>query len=117
MTEEKWTDLIENLREKFQIVEENETPDILADDLGNEIRGVKQRVVFIAPQGKMLVTRTTRPAIIDKKSHYHKTQGGGALTEYVTSDTETTSRLNVFSWDEASGDWREIDLKGDTVSF
>lgn len=117
MTEEKWTNLVENLREKFEIAEEDEEPDTLTDDLGNEIKGTKQRVVFIAPQGKMLVTRTTRPAIIDKKSHYHKTQGGGALTEYVTSETETTSRLNVFTWDEIAGDWHEIDLKGDSISF
>ena len=117
MTDEKWTELVENIREKFQIVEENEEPDILKDDVGNEIKGTKQTVIFIGSQGKIMVTRTTRPAIIDKRSHYHKTQGGGALTEFIASDTELTQKLRVYTWDETAGDWQELDLKGDKISF
>ena len=63
----------------------------MVDDVGNEIKGEKESLVFNGPAGKMMVIHTKRPVIIDKKQHYHKTQAGKALTEYIASDTEFTS--------------------------
>lgn len=117
MTDEKWDDLKENVREKFGILEERTEPDIMTDDIGQEIKGEKDIIVFKGPMGKMMVTRTKRPVILDKKSHYHKTQAGKALTEYIVSDTEFTSNVEAFTWDDLAGDWKELDLKGGTISF
>ncbi len=117
MTDDKWEDLKENVREKFGIIEEKSKPDIMTDDLGNEIKGEKEIIVFDGPMGKMMVTKTKRPVIIDKKSHYHKTQAGKALTEYVVSDTEFTSKVEAFTWDDIAQDWEVIDTRGDSISF
>jgi len=117
MTDEKWQDLKDNIKEKFGILEENTEPDIMTDDLGNEIKGTKETVVFNGPAGKMMVAHIKRPVILDKKSHYHKTQAGKALTEYVVSDTELTSRVEAFTWDEIAQDWKEIDTRGESISF
>ncbi len=117
MTDEKWEDLKENIREKFKVLEEKTEPDIMTDDIGNEIKGEKDIIIFEGPAGKMKVTKTKRPVILDKKSHYHKTQAGKALIEYIVSDTEFTNKLEVFSWDELAQKWKEIDTRGGSISF
>ncbi len=117
MTDDRWQDLKDSIKEKFGILEEGSEPDIMADDVGNEIKGVREFVVFNGPGGKMKVERTKRPMIIEKKQHYHKTQAGKALTEYVVSDTETTQKTEVFTWDDLAGEWKEIDTRGDSISF
>lgn len=117
MTDEKWQDLKDLVREKFEIIEEKNEPDIMTDDIGNEIKGEKDILIFNGPMGKMMVSMTKRPVILDKKSHYHKTQAGKALTEYVVSDTELTSRVEAFTWDDLAQDWEEIDTRGGSISF
>ncbi|RJO59964.1 hypothetical protein C4544_06355 [candidate division WS5 bacterium] len=117
MTDEKWDDLKENVREKFGLLEERTEPDVMTDDIGQEIKGEKDIIVFNGPMGKMMVTRTKRPVILDKKSHYHKTQAGKALTEYIVSDTEFTSNVEAFIWDDLADDWKGLDLRGGTISF
>lgn len=117
MTDEKWEDLKENIREKFTILEEKSEPDVMTDDLGNEIKGTKESIVFIGPFGKMLAERTTRPVILDRKTHYRKTQTGKALVEYIVSDTEFTHKINLYKWDDTKQDWGEIDVREDKISF
>ena len=58
MTDEKWEDLKENIRDKFGVLEERTEPDIITDDIGNEIKGKKDIIVFNGPMGKMMVTMT-----------------------------------------------------------
>lgn len=118
MTDEKWEDLKNNIRDKFEVLEESSKPDVMTDDLGNEIEGTKDTVVFKGPMGKMKVERTIRPVILGKKSHYNKTQAGKALIEYIVSDTETTSKVSASVWDEISADWNELDTRGEgKISF
>ena len=117
MIDDKWEDLKDNLRQKFEVLEELTEPDIMTDDLGNEIKGTKDIVVFNGPQGKMMLTRLVRPTILDKKSHYHKTQGGGALIEYIVSETETTSKLNLYTFNDISGEWAELKTDPGRLNF
>lgn len=117
MTDDKWEDLKDSVREKFEVLEEKNELDIMTDDIGNEIKGEKDIIIFNSPMGKMMVTKTKRPVILDKKSHYHKTQAGKALTEYIVSDTEFTNKIEAFTWDDIAQDWKEIDTRGDKISF
>ncbi|MDO8507804.1 MAG: hypothetical protein Q7S53_04550 [bacterium] len=117
MTDDKWLDLKDSVREKFEVLEEKTEADIMTDDIGNEIKGEKDILVFNSPMGKMMVTKIKRPVILDKKSHYHKTQAGKALTEYIVSDTEFTNKIEAFTWDDIAGDWKEIDTRGESISF
>lgn len=117
MTDEKWQDLKDSVREKFEVLEEKSEPDITTDDVGNEIKGEKDILIFNGPTGKMMVIKVKRPVILDKKSHYHKTQAGKALTEYIVSDTDFTNRVEAFTWDDIAQDWKEINTRGDSISF
>lgn len=117
MTDDKWQDLKDSIREKFEVLEEKTEADVMTDDVGNDINGEKDSIVFNGPMGKMMVVKIKRPAILDKKSHYHKTQAGKALTEYIVSDTEFTNRIEAYTWDEIAQDWNEIDTRGESISF
>lgn len=117
MTDDKWLDLKESVRERFEILEEKTESDIMTDDIGKEIKGEKDILVFNGPAGKMMIQKIKRPVILDKKSHYHKAQAGKALTEYIVSDTEFTNRVEAFTWDEIAQDWKEIDTRGGSISF
>lgn len=118
MNDEKWEDLKNNVKDKFGIIEEKTEADDMTDDVGNEIKGTKDILIFNGPLGKMMVARTTRPVILDKKSHYHKTQAGKALIEYVVSDTEFTHTIEASTWDDLKNDWEKIDTRGDgKISF
>ena len=70
---------------------------------------VTESVVWQSPQGRMKLTRTTRPLVVDKKLHYSHRIGGGSSVEYVYSKTESTSRIRLFKWSERLNDWEEID--------
>lgn len=117
MNQEKWDDLRENIREKFEILEEKTEPDTMTDDLGNEIKGEKDSIVFNGSMGKMMVVRTTKPVVLDRKMHYNKTQAGKALVEYIVSDTDFTNKINIYTWDDIAQDWKELDVREDKISF
>lgn len=111
MQDEKWADLTDNIETNFKILERHTEDDVFEDDVGNQFKGTKDIVIFEGPLGKTKVERTNRPVILDKKTHYHKTAGGGAKIEYVVSETEFTHRIKAYRWNENLGDWEEVEAK------
>jgi len=102
MNDQRWEEVLRRLEKQFGQLEFDETED-------EETRAVVESVVWQSPQGKMKLTRTTRPLVVDKKLHYSSRTGGGSYVEYVYSDTETSSRVRLFRWSEAVSDWEEVD--------
>ena len=102
MNDQRWEEVLRRLDKQFGQLEFDETED-------EETRAVVESVVWQSPQGKMKLTRTTRPLVVDKKLHYSNRSGGGSYVEYVYSDTETSSRVRLFRWSEAMSDWGELD--------
>lgn len=118
MNDERWENLKETLRDKFSDLAEKTEDATTEDDLGNKIEGKKEILEFTSPDlGALRIERLTRPMIIDKKSHYHRTAGGGAQIEYILDPEEKTHKISVFKKDEFSEDWQPMDLPTERLSF
>ncbi|MCD4760694.1 hypothetical protein K8R42_02235, partial [bacterium] len=61
MTNERWQEILANLRENFNISDEYE------EDMDP---GTAEAVEFEGPQGKMKVRFVTKPKLLDKKTSY-----------------------------------------------
>lgn len=115
MTDEKWQDLKQNIKEKFDVTEENEET-IQKDDVGNEIIGHLERLTFETPLGDFKLEREVKPKILDKKVHYSHTAGAKGLVEYILSPDETTQKMTAFKLDSNTDQWEELSLN-DTFRF
>ena len=117
MKTEKWYEIKEQIKERFEVLKEETEKDNIEDDTGKVYEGEREILIFNGLQGKMKLERVTHPLIIDKKMHYHKGAGGTAKVEYVVSSEDTSSKLNAYVWDEQVNDWKELELPGGTVRF
>jgi hypothetical protein len=108
MTDEKWDNLIFMVDRQFGILEKRTEP-ILEQAEAEQVvkRGDKEILIFDTPGGKMKLERSSRPLVLDKKYHYHKTAGTGAQVEYVYSSTEKTHSLDAFR--EVDGEWQRVE--------
>ena len=102
MNDQRWEEVLRRLDRQFGSLEFDEIED-------EETHAVVESVAWRSPMGRMKLTRTTRPLVVDKKLHYSNRAGGGSYVEYVYSDTETTSRIRLYRWSDALNDWEEID--------
>lgn len=109
MDVDKWEQLKQTLRSKFE-VEEEITEDLTVATSEGEIKsGMADIVIFIAPLGKIKLAFESKPVVLDKKEIYSHQQGKSARTEYIFSDTEFSHKLRAYKWDEESEEWKEID--------
>ncbi len=106
MNDEKWGDLLNKLNDKFNDVKRDVRKEDREDDVGHVITSTVETVEFTSPMGKIIIKRTTRPKIIDKKTHYNKYAGAGKI-EYITSEEETTSLMEIFKKSE-TGDGKSL---------
>ena len=102
MNEQRWEEVLKRLDKLFGDLEFDEVED-------EETHSVVESVTWNSPQGRLKLTRTTRPLVIDKKTHYSSRIGGGTHVEYDYSNTESTSRVRLYRWEPALNDWEEID--------
>jgi hypothetical protein len=108
MTDDKWGDLIESIRDKFGIDKETTEP-IFVESGGQEIEAGKKEIVeFEGASGKMKLERTIKPVVLDKKLLYHKRKDG-AKAEYTFSKDEFSYHVDGYIWDETLGDWQKIE--------
>ena len=102
MNDQRWEEVLRRLDKLFGDLEFDEIED-------EETQAVTETVVWTGPQGKMKLARTTRPLVVDKKTHFSNRVGGGTHVEYIYSKTESTSRVRLYRWKEAVSDWEEVD--------
>jgi hypothetical protein len=108
MTDEKWVDLKDSIKEKFEILEDK-TEDLLIDvDEGQKKLGTVDVLICQTPMGRIKLERTNKPVVLDKKVQYHRRKEGSKV-EYIYSDTEWTHRLDAYKWNDADDDWEKID--------
>jgi len=116
MNDEKWGDIVELVEQKFGIIERNKEEVPIGDDFEEDKSREKiDSVIFNGPLGKMKIQRITRPVILDKKAHYTKTIGKGAQVEITYSDSETTSKVKAFKWDDIDKNW--VEIEADKLDF
>ena len=61
--------------------------------------------------GKMKVRFVTKPKLLDKKTSYSNRIGSGVKVDYVFSDKESVSHLEVFQWSDESNDYKKIEAE------
>jgi len=102
MNDEKWQDIIGRVKDDFEVIE-HETKEL------EEGPGSVELIVFDGPIGKMKLTRTSRPLILDKKAIGSRRIGSQTTVEYVYSDTEKTHTFKAYKWEDDQGDWVEME--------
>lgn len=101
MDQEKWDNLKGLIKEKFEILAENQ------GEL-NDRPGKCQEIEFKGPLGKMKVQRLITPRVVDKKTLYSRRIGSDVKVDYVYDKQTMIDRLKVYKWDETKEDWLEI---------
>ena len=99
MTPERWEQVKQLLRGQYQITAEYQ------EQLDP---GMAECLEFTSPAGLLKICFVTQPKVLDKKTHYTHRAGGATQVAYVFDPQETTSHLEVFRWNEASGNWEEM---------
>lgn len=108
MDDDRWDQLKENIKKKFE-VEEETTEDLIMETGDGPIKQGEQNILIVTtPMGKMKLTREIRPRVLDKKFHYTHRAGDTARIEYKFSETEKTYKLKIYKWDEDEEEWDEL---------
>ncbi|MCX5800593.1 MAG: hypothetical protein NTX17_04330 [Candidatus Eisenbacteria bacterium] len=103
MDDERWEELVNRIELKLKVSEKKSVT-------GSDGKTKIETVIFSGPEGKMKLERTSKPLVLDKKTHYSKRIGSAHSTEYVYSPTEKVQRVQLFKWSETEQDWEEIRL-------
>ena len=102
MTKERWKELRANIKENFGIEDEYE------EDLEP---GIAEIIEFTGAEGKMLMRFVTRPKVLDKKTSFSNRAGSDVKVEYVYSEDETNSYLEIYTWSNDKDDWVKLDVE------
>jgi len=108
MTQERWEQLKENLKGKFEVLEDSTEDLVMQTEDGPVKQGAREILVVKSPIGKIRLTCDIRPRVLEKKLHYTHQQGKSAYAEYKFSETEKTYKLRLFKWNEVEYDWEEL---------
>ena len=105
MTKEKWTIVLGNVLDNFKILEHEK--EFIDEEGGIDL----EYVVFIGPLGKMRLEFIEKPIVLDKKTNYSNRIGSETGVEYVYSNTEKSTHLEVYKWSDEVDDWIEMEAK------
>lgn len=105
MQPDKWQKIKWRLEESFREVE------FFKADLPPPAKGEMETALFVGPLGKMKLEYTTRPVILDKKTHGSRRIGSVTEVEYVYSDTEFSHQFKAYQWNEAQNGWVPVDAE------
>ncbi len=112
MTDEKWMDLLETIKDKFKIESEEFEPVVVEQNDGEETEiGKIHHVIFTSPMGKIKLSRKTTPLVEGRQEQYHK-RSGVAMTKFIYSETEKVHSLEAFMRNTRTDRWEKIDTKG-----
>jgi hypothetical protein len=105
MTPERWKEISSTAKDRFKVTNEGEEQ--IDEEGGINISFLE----FESPMGKIRLEFVTKPVVTGKKTSYSKRIGSETQVEYQYSETETSSKLLTYKWDEDEGDWIEIESK------
>ena len=103
MQAEKWKQVMGQIKDTLPVLGEGQQH--LDDEGGVDIEFIE----FTGPIGKMRLEFVSKPAILDKKTHYSNRIGSETKIDYIYSDTEKSQIMTAYKWDEAEDDWIEVD--------
>lgn len=102
MNDEKWEQLVENIRSKFEVLE------LRTEEVDTHDHTETHDTLVFNNQGlRFRLVRETKPLVLGKKEFYSHRPGDTARTEYQVSDTEVSHKLRVYKENDF-GEWEEI---------
>jgi len=101
MTYERWQELRESIREKYEVEEEK-------TDANSDGVGTCETVIFSGPGGRIKLELIKRPVKIGTKTHYSNRIGSDVAVEHEYSATEESITLKAFRFDNEEQEWEEI---------
>lgn len=106
MEDTGWDRIVDAIDTKFGISKHGRRTEPLEDkpELEQQVRFI----CFEKAGEHYKLERIAKPAILDRKTHYHKAAGGGVRYENVY-DPENTSYKTVFYRQESQDEWIEIE--------
>jgi hypothetical protein len=112
MTDEKWLELVEQVKEKFKVEDEETEPVTVTQSDGSEMEiGIIESIIFRNPMGLMKLSRKTTPLVEGRDEQYHK-RTGVAVTKFIYSQTEKVHSIDAYLWNERMENWDKINVKG-----
>lgn len=102
MTKERWQEIKLQIKDSFGL--DNEYEEALNP-------GTAEVLEFKGPQGKMKVRFVEKPRVLDKKTAYSNRIGSGVKVDYVYSETDFVSHLEIFVWSEERNDWQKLEVQ------
>ncbi len=103
MTNDKWKEVLDNIKEKFGVLDEGR--EHLDDEGGVDVEYME----FQGPLGRMRLEFVTKPVIIDKKMTFSRRIGSETSVEYIYSETEKSEKMMAYKWSESGSEWQKID--------
>jgi len=100
MLPEKWENLVNDIKDKFEVEEHKN--EHLDERGGTDI----ESIIFKSPIGRVKLEFISKPVVLDKKTTYSRRIGSGSAEEYVYSKDEKTHRIEAFKRD--NNEWVEI---------
>jgi hypothetical protein len=99
----KWEKLVDQIERQFGFIEHTteEFP---------ERRLTVETVVFDGASGRMMLERSEKPVVIDKKTSFSKRVGSEVSIEYVYSEDEVIDTVKLFRWDGLAREWKQLDI-------
>lgn len=105
MHPDKWPEVKEKILSSYKILNQQTAQD-------SENSGETAEIIeFEGPLGKMKLEWAKRPKVLGKKTQYSNRIGGDISVDYILSDSEFTYALGVFKWNEAMGEWEELNAE------
>ncbi|MFA4872372.1 MAG: hypothetical protein WC659_00355 [Patescibacteria group bacterium] len=110
MNDEQWEVTLDRIEQKFRIEERKR------EERG-EGEGVVEWVVFMTPQGKVRLERTTKPRVVGEHSERSKRIGSTAVIKKIYDPDDLVSYMRAYLWDEGTSSWGEIKGEGFSANF
>jgi hypothetical protein len=108
---DKWEQLKEELKRKFEIEEEGQEELIMDTQDGEVLRGTANFLIMATPVGRVKLAFEKKPLVLDKRFISSHRAGQAARTEYEMSDSEFTYKLKAYKWNDIDETWSEIDAE------
>ena len=102
-----WDKLVDAVDLKFGIINHGRKTEPLEDR--PELTQAVQFITFERDGKTYKMERVTGPAVIDRKSHYHKAAGSTVRFENVYDENETSRKTNFYV--KAGDDWQPVSLE------
>ncbi len=106
---DRWEQIKENIKSKFEIVDEGTEDLTVTTGDGDVVSGKAEFLVAQTPMGKIKLAFESRPVVEDKKFIYSHRGGQAGRTEYKFSESEFSHKVKAYKWNDDEDEWKEID--------